>query len=169
MNARYDRRPGFYADRYAYTRCRFVFGGKGWVNPVKEITAAKLRLEMALSTLEQECASRAWIGKRCCTSSALKPSAVPSWACKRPRRRHGWSAPDAPRYAPPRRSRQQRAPRQRCRHEGPSMSSRSYPRLGRPLAEHAAAAAPAKAGRHHRWSRWPPAGCGGLYRWMPQS
>ena len=50
--------PGFYANRYAYTRCRFVFGGKGWVDPVKEITAAKLRLEIGVSTLEQECAEQ---------------------------------------------------------------------------------------------------------------
>jgi lambda family phage portal protein len=50
--------PDFYANRYAYTRCRFVFGGKGWVDPVKEITAAKLRLEIGVSTLEQECAEQ---------------------------------------------------------------------------------------------------------------
>lgn len=50
--------PDFYANRYAYTRCRFVFGGKGWVDPVKEVQAAKLRLEIGVSTLEQECAEQ---------------------------------------------------------------------------------------------------------------
>ena len=58
MNAGVSAAPGFYANRYAYTRCRFVFGGKGWVDPVKEITAAKLRLEIGVSTLEQECAEQ---------------------------------------------------------------------------------------------------------------
>lgn len=58
VNAGVIDAPGFYANRYAYTRCRFVFGGKGWVDPVKEITAAKLRLEIGVSTLEQECAEQ---------------------------------------------------------------------------------------------------------------
>lgn len=58
VNAGVIEAPGFYANRYAYTRCRFVFGGKGWVDPVKEITAAKLRLEIGVSTLEQECAEQ---------------------------------------------------------------------------------------------------------------
>ena len=58
INAGVIEAPGFYTNRYAYTRCRFVFGGKGWVDPVKEITAAKLRLEIGVSTLEQECAEQ---------------------------------------------------------------------------------------------------------------
>ncbi|MEG2468994.1 MAG: phage portal protein [Comamonas sp.] len=58
VNAGVIDAPDFYANRYAYTRCRFVFGGKGWVDPVKEITAAKLRLEIGVSTLEQECAEQ---------------------------------------------------------------------------------------------------------------
>ena len=58
INAGVVEAPGFYTNRYAYTRCRFVFGGKGWVDPVKEITAAKLRLEIGVSTLEQECAEQ---------------------------------------------------------------------------------------------------------------
>ncbi|UNV89526.1 MULTISPECIES: phage portal protein [unclassified Comamonas] len=58
VNAGVIDAPGFYANRYAYTRCRFVFGGKGWVDPVKEVQAAKLRLEIGVSTLEQECAEQ---------------------------------------------------------------------------------------------------------------
>ncbi|MCW5648358.1 MAG: phage portal protein [Ramlibacter sp.] len=50
--------PDFYANRYAYTRCRFIFGGRGWVDPVKEATAAALRIDTGLSTLEQECAEQ---------------------------------------------------------------------------------------------------------------
>lgn len=58
VNAGVIEAPDFYANRYAYCRCRFVFGGRGWVDPVKEITAARLRLEIGVSTLEQECAEQ---------------------------------------------------------------------------------------------------------------
>jgi lambda family phage portal protein len=50
--------PDFYANRYAYCRCRFLFGGKGWVDPVKEAQAALLRVAGSVSTLEQECAEQ---------------------------------------------------------------------------------------------------------------
>lgn len=50
--------PDFYANRYAYSRARFIFGGRGWVDPVKEATAAQLRMQMGLSTLERECAEQ---------------------------------------------------------------------------------------------------------------
>lgn len=50
--------PDFYANRYAYTRCRFIFGGRGWVDPVKEAQAAAIRMDAGLSTLEQECAEQ---------------------------------------------------------------------------------------------------------------
>jgi lambda family phage portal protein len=50
--------PGFYENRMAYSRCRFIFGGKGWVDPVKEAQAAVLRVAGGLSTLEQECAEQ---------------------------------------------------------------------------------------------------------------
>ena len=32
--------PDVYTKRYAYSRCRFIFGGRGWVDPVKEAEAA---------------------------------------------------------------------------------------------------------------------------------
>lgn len=50
--------PDFYAHTYAYSRCRFIFGGRGWVDPVKEANAAALRMEQGLSTLEIECAEQ---------------------------------------------------------------------------------------------------------------
>lgn len=50
--------PDFYANQYAYCRCRFIFGGKGWVDPVKEAQASVLRMEAGLTTLEQECAEQ---------------------------------------------------------------------------------------------------------------
>lgn len=50
--------PGFYANKYAWLKCRWVFAGRGWVDPVKEANAAKLRLEAGLSTQEMECAEQ---------------------------------------------------------------------------------------------------------------
>lgn len=50
--------PDFYRNRHAYTRCRFIFGGRGWVDPVKDATASKIRRESQVSTLEQECAEQ---------------------------------------------------------------------------------------------------------------
>lgn len=50
--------PDFYAKAYAYSRCRFIFGGRGWVDPVKEAKAAAQRMECGLSTLEIECAEQ---------------------------------------------------------------------------------------------------------------
>ncbi|MDD2610657.1 MAG: phage portal protein [Giesbergeria sp.] len=58
VNAGVVDAPGFYENRYAYTRCRFIFGGRGWVDPVKEATASKIRRESMVSTLEQECAEQ---------------------------------------------------------------------------------------------------------------
>lgn len=51
--------PDFYRNRHAYTRCKFIFGGRGWVDPVKEATAAVMRMEAGISTLEMECAEQA--------------------------------------------------------------------------------------------------------------
>ena len=44
--------------RYAYTRCKWIGPGRGWVDPVKEAQACQLRMEIGLSTLENECASQ---------------------------------------------------------------------------------------------------------------
>lgn len=58
INAGEIEAPDFYANRYAYTRCRFIFAGRGWVDPVKEARAAVMRIEAGLSTLEMECAEQ---------------------------------------------------------------------------------------------------------------
>jgi lambda family phage portal protein len=50
--------PDFYDNRYAYLRARFIFGGRGWVDPVKEAQAAEMRIKAGLSTLEKECAEQ---------------------------------------------------------------------------------------------------------------
>ena len=50
--------PGFYENRIAYTRCRWISAGRGWIDPVKEAQAAEIRMNIRLSTLEDECAEQ---------------------------------------------------------------------------------------------------------------
>ena len=58
INAGEIEAPDFYANRYAYCRAKFIFGGRGWVDPVKEAQATVLRMNAGLSTLEKECAEQ---------------------------------------------------------------------------------------------------------------
>jgi lambda family phage portal protein len=58
VNAGQVEAPGFYANRYAYSRARFIFGGRGWVDPVKDANAAQIRMQSGISTLERECAEQ---------------------------------------------------------------------------------------------------------------
>ncbi len=48
----------FYANRPAWTRCKWIGPGRGWVDPVKEAQASQIRMEAGLSTLEDECAAQ---------------------------------------------------------------------------------------------------------------
>ncbi len=50
--------PDFYDNIAAYTRCGWIGPPRGWVDPVKEIEAAGLRMETNISTLEIECAEQ---------------------------------------------------------------------------------------------------------------
>jgi len=50
--------PDYYGNRYAYLRARWIFAGRGWVDPVKEAEAAGTRMNYGLSTLEAECAEQ---------------------------------------------------------------------------------------------------------------
>jgi lambda family phage portal protein len=50
--------PDFYANTYAYGRSRWIFAGRGWVDPVKEAQASQLRMKTGLTTLEGECAEQ---------------------------------------------------------------------------------------------------------------
>lgn len=56
VNAGTVEAPGFYENRAAYQRCKWIGPGRGWVDPVKEAQAAQIRIEAGLSTLEDECA-----------------------------------------------------------------------------------------------------------------
>lgn len=50
--------PDFYENRAAYCRCQWIGPGRGLLDPLKEAQASKLRMEMGVSTLEQECAEQ---------------------------------------------------------------------------------------------------------------
>ncbi len=50
--------PNFYELKHAWTKCKWIGPGRGWVDPVKEAKAAHLRMQVGLSTLEDECASQ---------------------------------------------------------------------------------------------------------------
>lgn len=58
VNAGLIEAPGFYQNRSAYTRSRWIGAGRGWVDPVKEAQAAMIRMDSGLSTLEAECAEQ---------------------------------------------------------------------------------------------------------------
>lgn len=48
----------YYANRFAYHRCRWMFSGRGWVDPVKEAVGAEKRMTLGLSTQQDECAEQ---------------------------------------------------------------------------------------------------------------
>lgn len=50
--------PGFYQNRYAYERANWIWPGRGWVDPVKEVEASHMRIEGGTSTLQIECAEQ---------------------------------------------------------------------------------------------------------------
>lgn len=52
--------PDFYDKNssFAYLNCRWIFAGRGWVDQVKEAQAAKLRMDIGVTTLEAECADQ---------------------------------------------------------------------------------------------------------------
>lgn len=50
--------PAFYEARQAYTRCTWTGPGMGWVDPLKEIEAAKGRVGLGVSNLQRESSSQ---------------------------------------------------------------------------------------------------------------
>ncbi|MGZ5615630.1 MAG: phage portal protein [Methylobacter sp.] len=58
INANRVKAPDYYDNRYAYNRCRWIFSGRGWVDPVKEIVAVEKRLALCISTQQDECADQ---------------------------------------------------------------------------------------------------------------
>ena len=79
--------PGFGQAKAAWSRCRWIGPGRGWIDPVKEAQAAQMRMEAGLSTLEAECAEQGldWeevIEQRAIEQAALLAAALPRpvWA-----------------------------------------------------------------------------------------
>ena len=58
VNAGVVEAPGYYENQYAYGRCKWIWPGRGWIDPVKEIQAAEKRMACNISTLERECAEQ---------------------------------------------------------------------------------------------------------------
>jgi lambda family phage portal protein len=50
--------PDFYENRAFYSRSKWIGMGRGYIDPTKEAEAAQLRMEISISTLEQECAEQ---------------------------------------------------------------------------------------------------------------
>jgi lambda family phage portal protein len=55
MPRRAKRIPDFPEMRAAFSRCKWLGPAKGWVDPVKEVQAAVMRMDAGISTLEDEC------------------------------------------------------------------------------------------------------------------
>lgn len=50
--------PDFYSAKAAYCKLKWIGQGRGWVDPVKESQAAQIRMDIGISTLEDECADQ---------------------------------------------------------------------------------------------------------------
>jgi lambda family phage portal protein len=50
----------FYAETYAVMRCRWIWPGRGWVDPLKEVQATELKLDNLLTTHEDEAAEQGY-------------------------------------------------------------------------------------------------------------
>lgn len=48
----------YLANQYSYSKCSWIWPGRGWVDPVKEAQAAEIRMNAGLSTLQRECAEQ---------------------------------------------------------------------------------------------------------------
>jgi lambda family phage portal protein len=54
-----DCRPvDFYARRLAWTQAKWIYAGRGWVDPLKEAQAAGTRMDNNLTSLQDECAEQ---------------------------------------------------------------------------------------------------------------
>lgn len=50
--------PDYYTAVAAYGRVKWIGAPRGWVDPVKEVQAAQFRMDVGISTLEDECADQ---------------------------------------------------------------------------------------------------------------
>ena len=52
--------PEYYEYRQYYVRAKWIGPGRGWIDPVKEAEAARIRMANNISTLEMECAEQGY-------------------------------------------------------------------------------------------------------------
>lgn len=50
--------PNYYDNRFAYTNCRWIMSGRGFVDPVKEASGSQIKMSIGISTQEDECAEQ---------------------------------------------------------------------------------------------------------------
>jgi lambda family phage portal protein len=50
--------PDFDTNRALYARCEWIGDGRGWVDPLKEVSAAEKRIQIGVSSLARECAEQ---------------------------------------------------------------------------------------------------------------
>ncbi len=84
--------PDFYPNKHAYLRARWVFAGRGWVDPVKEAEGARIRMDTNVSTLEQEAAEQGldWeevLDQRQREREAMQARGIPETQAAAPRNR----------------------------------------------------------------------------------
>ncbi len=53
-----DGAPGFHEAPAAWARCQWIGPSSGWIDPLKEADAVARRLELNITTLDQECAAQ---------------------------------------------------------------------------------------------------------------
>ncbi len=56
INQQLIEAPNFYRNKALWSRSKWIGPGRGWIDPVKEAEASKIRMQIGLSTLEDECA-----------------------------------------------------------------------------------------------------------------
>lgn len=56
MNAGRIDAPGYYDNKYAYCKSRFIYSGRGAIDPLKEANAVGVRMQNRTTTLEDVCA-----------------------------------------------------------------------------------------------------------------
>ncbi len=71
--------PDFYERRAAWTRCKWIGPGRGWVDPVKEAKAAQLRMQIGRPRWRTNARRKGWIGKKSSNSLLVKKPRSWSW------------------------------------------------------------------------------------------
>jgi lambda family phage portal protein len=79
-----DGAPDFYTAKAAYCRVKWIGPARGWVDPVKEVQAAQMRMDTGISTLEDECADQGKDWQEVLQQRAREIAAMDKLGLKRP-------------------------------------------------------------------------------------